>query len=230
MSNGINTSAPKIVGIIMDGNGRWASEKGLARSEGHKSGFANMLTLARHAFLLGVENLACYALSADNLKRNKTEIDNLFGIVINYANPFVDFCRTNRIAVKIIGNKELLPNDVQRSLAETENTLSRFADGGRTLYIAIAYGGRAEIVNAVNKAVNRKTPFTEESFLKALSFPYDFDLIIRTGGENRLSNFFLYQASYSELYFSDKYFPDFLEEDLERVFDWFSMRNRRYGL
>ena len=101
---------------------------------------------------------------------------------------------------------------------------------GRTIYIAIAYGSRAEIIDAVNKAVREGNEVSEQSFLESLGMPLNIDLIIRTGGERRLSNFFLYQASYAELYFSDKYFPDFSREDFSEAVEWFSLRKRRYGL
>ena len=226
----IKESVPKNIGIIMDGNGRWAEERSLARKEGHTRGIINMMTLAAHAFALGAENFVCYSLSTENLKREKDELDHILGLVIKYFDPFIEVCKKHRIAARFVGDLELLPRETRESLARTEAILSEFSDGGRTVYIAIAYGSRNEIISAVNKAVISGTKVTEESFLDSLSFPFELDLIIRTGGERRLSNFFLYQASYAELYFSDKYFPDFSPEDLKEVVEWFSARKRRYGL
>ncbi len=223
-------SCPKNIGIIMDGNGRWAEERSLPRKEGHTKGIVNMITLASHAFSMGVENFVCYSLSTENLQREKDELDHILSLVLKYFDAFVETCKKHRIAARFPGNLSLLPPEIRASLARTEEILSEFAHEGRTIHIAIAYGSRAEIVEAVNKAVAEGTPVTEESLLNALSLPLDLDLVIRTGGEQRLSNFFLYQASYAELYFSDKYFPDFSPEDLQEAVSWFSARKRRYGL
>ena len=125
---------------------------------------------------------------------------------------------------------DLLPEDIRRSLKKTEEVLSEFSASGRTIYIAIAYGSRNEIVDAVNRAIRRGEPVSEQSFLEELALPLEMDLVIRTGGEQRLSNFFLYQLAYGELYFSDRYFPDFSEEDLQEAFGWYASRKRRYGL
>ena len=123
-----------------------------------------------------------------------------------------------------------MPEKVLSLIRKTEEALSVFSDEKHTLYIAIAYGSRDEIITAVNKAVKDGVSVTKDSFLQSLLLPIELDFIIRTGGEQRLSNFFLYQASYSELYFCDKFFPDFCEKDLIEAFDWYSVRNRRYGL
>ena len=223
-------SVPESIGLIMDGNGRWAEKRGLPRKEGHTRGIINMLGLASHAFALGVRNFVCYSLSTENLKRDADELCHILSLVIKYDEAFISLCEKHRVAVRYVGALELLPTEIRESLARTEANLSRFSDEGRTIYIAIAYGSRSEIISAVNKAVASGTFVTEESFLGSLSFPFELDLIVRTGGERRLSNFFLYQASYSELYFSDKYFPDFSGEDLLEAVKWFAARQRRYGL
>lgn len=221
---------PKSIGLIMDGNGRWAEQRGLPRKEGHTRGIINMMTLASHAFSMGVENFVCYSLSTENLKREKDELDHILGLVIKYFDDFVEVCKKHRIAARFAGNLSLLPEETRASLARTESILSEFDGEGRRIYIAIAYGSRDEIITAVNDAVRSGTPVSEESFLKSLSFPMELDLVVRTGGERRLSNFFLYQASYAELYFSDKFFPDFTPDDLKEAVEWFSARKRRYGL
>ena len=224
------STVPKSIGLIMDGNGRWAEEKGLPRKEGHTEGIANMLRLACKAFELGVNNFVCYSLSTENLGREKDEIDHILNLVIQYEDVFVGLCKKYQVAVKYVGRLELLPPDVLESLKRNEDTLSEFLPMGRVMYIAIAYGGRAEITDAVNRAIKSGTAVTESSFLELLDLPAELDLVIRTGGERRLSNFFLYQASYAELYFSDKYFPDFSEDDLCEALSWFLSRKRRYGL
>lgn len=220
---------PKHVGLIMDGNGRWAEERFLPRTEGHNKGIINMLQLAEYAFELGAQNFVCYSLSTENLNREQNELKHILSLVIKYANQFIELCEKCKIAVKYIGQLQLLPQEIQSSLKQTQKTLSKFEGMGRTIYIAIAYGSRQELVSALNTAIESERKVTEESLLQMLDFPYNFDLIIRTGGEQRLSNFFLYQASYAELYFSNKYFPDFTKEDLSSAFEWYKTRKRRYG-
>ena len=227
-NNGV--CVPKNVGIIMDGNGRWASEKGLSRKDGHTRGIVNMIELAVHAFSLGVENFVCYSLSTENLKREGDELSHILGLVIKHFDNFIEVCKKHKICAKYIGNLELLPEVTRDAIARTEGILSEFDGQGRTMYIAIAYGSRHEIVSAVNKAVKEGKEVDENSFLSSLMFPGELDFVIRTGGERRLSNFFLYQASYAELFFSDKYFPDFGSQDLRDAIEWFSNRKRRYGL
>ena len=221
---------PKNVGIIMDGNGRWAIRRGLARTAGHTKGIENMLKTAISAFSLGVENFVCYSLSVENLKREQGEVEHILGLVETYFDKFIALCKERRICARYIGNLELLPEKVLSLIRKTEEALSVFSDEKRNLYIAIAYGSRDEIITAVNKAVKDGVLVTKDSFLQSLLLPIELDFIIRTGGEQRLSNFFLYQASYAELYFCDKFFPDFCEKDLIEAFDWYSVRNRRYGL
>ena len=220
---------PEGLGLIMDGNGRWAETKGLPRKEGHTAGIVNMIRLSLHAFERGVKNVVCYSLSAENLQRKKEELDHILSLVPTYQETFRRVFREHRVCVRIAGDLELLPEDVRESLKQTEAALSELETSGRTLYIAIAYGSRREIVGAVNRAVALGTSVTEASFLSMLDLPMDLDLIVRTGGEQRLSNFFLYQSSYAELFFSDRYFPDFSEADLDGALAWFSARSRRYG-
>lgn len=224
-----NNEAPKNLGIIADGNGRWALAHGLSRTEGHTKGMENVLSLLDYVFDLGTENVVCYALSTENFSRPKGEIEHILQFVFDYFDAFLDVCVKNEICAKFIGRLEELPLPVRQSLKKTEELTAKFAGKGRTIYLALAYGGRDDIVNAINEALKSGTAVTEESFLETLRFPFDLDLIIRTGGDKRLSNFCLYQASYAELYFSDKYFPDFSKEDLEEIFEWYNGRNRRFG-
>ena len=135
-----------------------------------------------------------------------------------------------RASVKYIGNIGVLPAAVQESMKRSEQALSKFQSSGKTIFVAVAYGSRHEIIDAVNSAVREGKPVSEESFLSSLSMPLEPELIIRTGGERRLSNFLLYQVSYSELYFSKKLFPDFTNKDLDKAFKWYSRRNRKFGL
>lgn len=221
---------PKNIGVIMDGNGRWATLRDLPRYFGHTKGMLNMLHMIVDIFELGAENVACYSLSTENLNRDKEEVSHILNLVLKYFDKFVEVCKEHKICAKMVGNLDLFPEDVKNSLLKTESILSEFEGMGRTVYIAVAYGSRNEIISAVNAAIKKGDEVTEESFLKSLYLPMDLDLIIRTGKEKRLSNFFLYQASYAEIYFSDKYYPDFNKEDLEEIFDWYSKRKRNYGL
>ena len=221
---------PTHLGLIMDGNGRWAEERGLPRKDGHTAGMVNMISLAAHAFDMGVKTVTCYSMSTENLNRSKDEVDHILSLVLKYFEPFLEEFRKKKVCAKFVGQLDLVPPEIRASLKRTEELLSEFAHLGRTIYVAIAYGSHAEIVNAVNRAVESGVPVTEQSFLASLQLPFNLDLVIRTGGERRLSNFFLYQCSYAELYFSDKYFPDFDGEELDRVLAWFAGRTRRYGL
>lgn len=221
---------PKTVGLIMDGNGRWAQQRNSPRTEGHTAGIRKMIELAIHAFHCGVNNVVCYGLSTENLNRPKQEVEHIYKLVIDIFDTFTALFRQERACVKYVGNLNSLPAPVLASINRAEETLKEFENCGRTLYVAIAYGSRSEIVRAVNTAVERGIFVTEQDFLSLLDFPTEPELIIRTGGERRLSNFLLYQASYAELYFSDKLFPDFTKEDFDSALEWFSERKRRHGL
>ena len=220
---------PKNIGLIMDGNGRWAMSRTDNRLAGHAAGIKNMISLVEHAFARGVENIVCYGLSTENLLRPKNEVDHIYDLVIGIYDYFISVFNKIGACVKYVGNLSALPKEVQASLKRSEDALDKFSGNGKTLYVAIAYGGRFDIISAVNAAVEKGEQVTEEQFMSMLSVPIEPDLIIRTGGEQRLSNFLLYQASYSELYFSDKMFPDFGNDDLDKALEWFASRKRNYG-
>ena len=226
----IENGLPLHVGIIMDGNGRWAKKRLLPRGVGHKSGMNRMIGLAEHAKALGVKYLTVYALSTENLSRRpKDEIDGLFGLFRNYFNVNVKKLYAQNSRVKVIGDLSPLPEDIIKLLEDGEKNSPENADF--TLIFAINYGSRAEIVNAVNRAVEGGKKLDEEGFSSLLyteGIP-DPDLIIRTGGELRLSNFLMYQAAYSELYFTDVLFPDFSDAELDKSLENFRSRERRFG-
>lgn len=223
------TRIPCHIAIIMDGNGRWAKKRLLPRSVGHKNGMERMIGLMERAFDLGVNYITVYALSTENLKRPKEEVDGLFGLVRNHFKEYMRRVCAKGVRLRAVGNLALLPEDIQQIFRESEEETAQFE--GKGINIAFAYGSRDEIVQAVNKAVEKGEKVTEESFSRLLytaDIP-DPDLIIRTGKEVRLSNFLLYQAAYSELYFSDKMFPEFSDKDLEKAIVEFSRRTRRFG-
>jgi len=220
---------PQHIAIIMDGNGRWAKKRMLPRSVGHKNGMDRMMGLMRHAFDLGVEHITVYALSTENLKRPKEELDGLFDLFRNhFREAFKDVCARG-VRLRALGDISLLPDDLVEILKNVEAETARYE--GKSINVAVCYGARDEIVHAVNAAIEKGEKVTEESFAKLLytkDLP-DPDLIIRTGKEVRLSNFLLYQAAYAELYFSDKMFPEFSDADLDKAILSFSQRTRRFG-
>jgi undecaprenyl diphosphate synthase len=230
--NTIKTKAealPRHVGIIMDGNGRWAKQRLLPRSVGHKKGMERMLGLIEHAFELGVPQLTVYALSTENLKRPQAELDGLFNLILEHFIPEMEKVKKNGVRVKVLGDISLLPKNVQDVLNKAQSESESGQKHG--LNIALAYGARAEIVRAANLAAKSGEPLTEESLANFLytSGQPDVDLIIRTGKEQRLSNFLLYQAAYAELYFSDKMFPEFSDADFDAALKDFALRTRRFG-
>lgn len=225
------TRIPKHIALIMDGNGRWAKKRMLPRSVGHKQGMERMVGLLERAFELGVPYVTVYALSTENLRRPQDELEGLYNLVRNYFAFYMRRICANGVRLRIVGDISPMPQDVQDILtsyaAETEGN----EGNGKELNFAFGYGSRAEIVRAVNMAVERGEKVTEESFASLL-YTHDQpdpDLLIRTGKESRLSNFLLYQSAYAELYFSEKLFPDFSDRDLEKAIVWFSGRTRRFG-
>lgn len=220
---------PCHVAVIMDGNGRWAKQRCLPRSAGHRAGMKRMIALSEYLFSRGVRYVTLYALSAENLSRPKEEVDGLFALFREYFYQSVTRLRASEIRLKVIGNIALLPQDLQTLIRSGEEETS-VCDKG-TLILAIAYGARQDILQAVNQAVQAGRQLSMEEFALKLStgaYPPP-DLLIRTGKEKRLSNFLLYEAAYAELYFSDKMFPSFTKADMERALTSYAQRDRRYG-
>ena len=225
-----NNKLPLHVGVIMDGNGRWAKKRHLPRSAGHKCGMDRMIGLAEHARVSGIKYLTVYALSTENLSsRPKDEIEGLFGLFRKYFGANVKKLYKNNAAVKILGDLSALPEDVAALLKDGEKNSPENAEF--TVLFAINYGGRAEIVSAVNRAVADGRKLDEKSFSSLLytgGVP-DPDLIIRTGGEMRLSNFLTYQSAYAELYFTEVPFPDFSDGEFDKALNDYAGRERRFG-
>ncbi len=224
---------PAHIAIIMDGNGRWAKKRLMPRSFGHKAGMERMVGLIERAFALGVDFVSVYALSTENLLRPQEELEGLYGLIREYFLPYMRKICEKGVRVRILGERSLLPCDVQEILTKAEAETAGFS--GKGVNIALAYGGRAEIVRAARRAANvyaneieKLNELAFEKLLYTADLP-DLDLLIRTGGEVRLSNFLLWQAAYAELYFSKKLFPDFTNGDLEKALVWFGKRTRRFG-
>ncbi len=220
---------PNHVAIIMDGNGRWATARGKERSKGHVEGSKNVEKIATHAFKLGVKTLTLYAFSSENWSRPEKEVAELMRLLKTYLTKFAKKFTKKDVRLVVSGSREELSEDLVKAIDECEN-LSK-DNSAFTLNIAINYGGRQEIVRAVNNLIKRGEEVTVDSILNNLyTAPFgEPDLIIRTGGEYRISNFLLFQGAYSELYFTDVLWPDFNESALENALEDFSRRKRRFG-
>lgn len=220
---------PRHVGIIMDGNGRWANLRGKNRSYGHKKGSDNVEVIVRHAFNSGVQSLTLYAFSTENWQRPKEEVDELMRLLSAYFKKFIKTILKNKIRLQVIGDFSPLTDQLKKVIIDAQEKSKDFTE--HTLNIALNYGGRQEVVKAVNELIKEDKQITVESISERL-YTADCgepDLIIRTGGELRLSNFMLYQGAYSELYFTDVLWPDFKEQEFDKAMKSFSERKRRFG-
>ena len=224
-------STPSHVAIIMDGNGRWAQSRGLPRIMGHHAGVKAVERTVRAARDLGVKTLSLYAFSTENWKRPKTEVAGLMGLFRVYIRAKVGQLLAEGARIRFAGRTAELPADVREIIREAEEKTA--GQQGLQLVICLNYGGRQEILDAVNKmlADGLRPPVTEQIMKNYLYLPDlpDPDLLIRTSGELRMSNFWLWQGSYSEYYFTDKYWPDFDKADLEKAIADYYGRDRRYG-
>jgi undecaprenyl diphosphate synthase len=213
----------------MDGNGRWATARGKKRSFGHHAGSKNVDRVVSHAFNAGVKTITLYAFSSENWARPKEEVDELMKLLKIYFTKFLGKVVKNGVKLKVIGGREELSLDLIEVIEKAERESENNTD--HALVIAINYGGRQEVVNAVKKLISKGEEITVEGISNNL-YTAEFgepDLIIRTGGELRTSNFLLYQGAYSELYFTNALWPDFDENELEQAIDSYSSRQRRFG-
>lgn len=220
---------PNHIGIIMDGNGRWAKKRGLPRTAGHKEGAEVFRRISKECARLGIKYVTFYAFSTENWKRPKEEVDTLMLLFKNYLlEAKSDFEQVGNIKIKFIGERDGISQDLLDLMDEAEQETDSHT--GTTVFLAINYGGRLEIVDAVNKLIKEgKTEITEDDISNNVFTVPDCDLIIRPSGEQRLSNFLLWQAAYSEFWYSDVMWPDFKNEDLYSALHEFENRNRRFG-
>lgn len=220
---------PEHIGIIMDGNGRWAKKRGLPRTAGHKQGAETFRTISKECGRLGIKHATFYAFSTENWKRPKEEVDAIMRLFKQYlleAKENITAADNNKL--RFIGLKDGIPDDILTLMEEAEEDTKN--NTGCDIALAVNYGGREEIVNAVNKLIaDGKTEITEEDISKNIYTVPDCDLIIRPSGEQRLSNFLLWQAAYSEFWYSDVMWPDFSVQDLYKALSDFENRNRRFG-
>ncbi|MCL2264428.1 MAG: polyprenyl diphosphate synthase [Treponema sp.] len=223
---------PAHVGIIMDGNGRWAKERGLVRTQGHLEGLKTAKRIVKAASDLGIKFLTLYAFSTENWKRAAEEVSFIMGLVKQYLRAEFDFSKKNKIRTRYTGDFSGLPGDIQKEISDSVRDTESFE--GMQVILAINYGGRDEIIRALKKfsASGKSADELSENeirpFLDNPDVP-DPDLIIRSAGEYRTSNFLLWESAYSELYISDKLWPDWEKEDLEEAIFNFKKRERRYG-
>lgn len=223
---------PQHVAIILDGNGRWAKAKGMPRNYGHVQGAKNVERICEDAYHMGIKYLTVYAFSTENWRRSKEEVDALMSLLRSYMKTCVKTAKKNHMRVRVIGDKRGLAPDIQNSIADLERE-SREQDG-LNFTIAINYGSRDEIRRAVQKIAAegiRPEDITEEvisEHLDTAGIP-DPDLLIRTSGELRLSNYLMWQLAYAEFYFTDVHWPDFDREELKKAVERYNQRERRYG-
>ena len=226
---------PNHIAIILDGNGRWAKKRGMPRSFGHVKGCENLEDICEVAKELGVTYLTVYAFSTENWKRSKEEVDGLMKLFRNYLKKCIKISQKNNMRVKVIGDITAFDSDIQESIEKLEDFSKDFTD--LHFQIALNYGSRDEITRAVNrmledqKAGKLETPVSEDTisdYLDTAGIP-DPDLMIRTSGELRLSNYLLWQLAYSEFYFTDVPWPDFKKEELVKAIEKYNERDRRYG-
>lgn len=221
---------PRHVGIIMDGNGRWAKQRGKPRSYGHKKGADVIDEVVTACFERGADAVSLYAFSTENWVRPKEEVDAIFGLLGILIDKKLAKLIKNEIKLIISGDISPLPESLRKKCSNAVQKSGKFK--GKVLNVALNYGSRAEITRAVNVALgNGRTEITEEDISAGLytaGLP-DIDLVIRTSGEMRLSNFFLWQCAYAEFYFTDVLWPDFHKEELDKAFEWYSHRKRRFG-
>lgn len=220
---------PSHVAIIMDGNRRWAKEHDLPANEGHKAGFERFKEIVQLCFDKGVKYVTVYAFSTENWKRTDEEVGALMGLMTYAVKHEIQNYKKKNIRVNIIGRRSDLSPELQKDLANIEAETHN--KDGNVLNVAISYGGKAEILNAVDEIIKNSESLTEESVdshLYTAGQPNP-ELVIRTGGQHRLSNFLLWQTDYSEIYFTDTLWPDFDERELDKALDFFVNIKRNFG-
>lgn len=227
---------PAHIAIILDGNGRWAKAKGMPRNYGHAQGSKNVERICEEAYCMGVKYLTVYAFSTENWNRPKDEVDALMKLLRNYMKTCLKTAAKNDMKVRVIGDKTGLDEDIRNRIAELEEATKD--NGGLNFQIALNYGSRDEIVRAVRRVSEdvkegkvKPEDIDEkmfETYLDTHGIP-DPDLMIRTSGELRLSNYLLWQLAYTEFYFTDIPWPDFTKEELSKAIEQYNRRDRRYG-
>ena len=227
---------PEHIAIILDGNGRWAKKRGMPRNFGHLQGAKNVEQICSDAYDLGVKYLTVYAFSTENWKRSVEEVNGIMNILRQYLNSFKTHVKREKLTVRVIGDRSRLDDDINELIDELWEMSKDHK--GLTLTLALNYGGRDEITRAVRKLADQvkegallPEQIDEAAISKELDTYYmpDPDLLIRTSGELRLSNYLLWQLAYTEFYFTDVLWPDFDKKELEKAIEYYNGRDRRYG-
>ena len=223
---------PQHIVLFPDGNRRWAKQKGIASLEGHMQGYNNLLNFSEWCKNRGVKVLTAFGFSTENWSRSKEEVSYLMNLLEKCLVDNLEKYKKNGVQLRVIGQKERLPQSLQNAIKTTEKATAENSD--LYLNLAISYGGKWDILQAIKKIIEQKISIEKideklfESYLSTAGLPSP-DFIIRAGGEMRMSNFVLWQAAYSELYFSPKLWPDFTEQDLDLALEEFNQRQRRFG-
>lgn len=227
----MNNVLPKHVGIIMDGNGRWALERGLSRSNGHQAGCDNLKNLASYIYDMGIKYLSVYAFSMDNFKRESKEVNFLMELFIKMFNKEFKFLMDKNIKVVFSGRRENLPKKVLDSMDNIVLNTKENTSG--VLNICLNYSGQYEIIDMIKKVIDSKVDINSLNRDNIYKYLYQdlppLDFVIRTSGEKRISDFMLYQSSYAEYYFPKVYFPDFNEKEFDLALLEYNKRKRRFG-
>lgn len=223
-------SVPKHIAIIMDGNGRWAKKRWLPRAEGHRRGVKALERIVEHAGRLGVRVLTVFAFSSENWRRPQTEVDTLMQLFASGLRQWVKPLVQSNVRLSVIGDRRAFSKQIQRAITRCERATKHCT--GLRLVIAANYGGRWDVYQAMQSllASGKEVTFENFSSCMMLADMPEVDLMIRTGGEQRISNFLLWQAAYAELYFDRVLWPDFDEACLDRAIAWFHERRRRFGM
>lgn len=225
-------SVPEHVAIIMDGNGRWAKQRNMPRTSGHKEGLTVAKKIVKEASRLGIKYVTLYTFSTENWKRTQEEVGFLMNLIRGHLRAEFQFYKENGIRIEHIGDISGLPKDVQSEILKAKQETAHFT--GLTVVLAINYGGRNEIIRGMNKFLADKKDgesISEDNLKEYFDIPKlpDVDLMIRTGGELRISNFLLWQAAYAELMFTNTLWPDYTAEEFRKNIEDFAGRNRRFG-
>ncbi len=231
-----NNSLPVHIAIFMDGNGRWASRRGLPRSAGHREGANNLKKIVRYSDEIGIKYLTVYAFSTENWSRPKDEVDTLMSLLLEFLKNADKEIAGKNVKIKVIGDSNGLTEEIKREIVRVTESTKK--NNGLTLVIALNYGSRSEIVEMVRRiavevkrgglTIDAINELLVANYLYTAGIP-DPDLVIRPSGENRLSNFLLWQSSYAEFWYSDILWPDFSRKDLLEAIEVYQKRNRRYG-
>lgn len=235
--NEVGFKTPNHVAIILDGNGRWAKKRFMPRNYGHAQGSKTVEKICEEAYNIGIKYLTVYAFSTENWNRPEDEVDALMKLLRNYMKDCLKTSSKNNMRVRVLGDKSHLPEDLQASILELEKTSVK--NTGLNFQVALNYGGRDEIIRAIKNLYqdisNEKVSLDNidgnlfSEYLDTKDIP-DPDLLIRTSGEQRISNFLLWQLAYTEFYFTDVLWPDFDKRELTKAIEFYNSRERRYGL